>query len=251
MCVSHLPTLSSEVQSLCGFSLALQLPRDIWCVGSVPAAAQSGSLWGRRQQRAFYIWLNKWLQNFRKCPCESSCHSFSWAAGTKRGPRLPLEHLRSVWGSGGKPHSGHTHSSWEWRYGCRHACERSLGVASVAREEVWLKTLTLKILAEKSNMGHRCNSELNGIHVWGPCIAFWTVFSSALHGVSSGRLHHENVYSWCIFSSSCGDGKAKGPWLRAHLASLAPHDATLESLDLRSSSSSKMICLAVHFQSEF
>ena len=48
-------------------------PCDIWCVGSVPAATQSGSLWGRRQQRAFDIWLNKWLQSFRKCPCESSC----------------------------------------------------------------------------------------------------------------------------------------------------------------------------------
>lgn len=66
-----------------------------------------------------------------------------------------------------------------------------------------VNTLTLKILAEKSNIGHRYNSELNGIHMWGPCVTFWTAFPALFMGClqgAPGRLQHETSVPG-VFSS--------------------------------------------------
>lgn len=177
-----------EVQSPSWFqscSSTSPVTSDVWEVFQLPLGQVLFEDGGSRGH-SISDWINgsKTSANAHVKAATTVCHGL-------QGPReaLDLVGLRvetSPGGSGGKPHSGHTHSSWKWRCGCRQACEWSLGVTCIAREEVWLKTLTLKILAEKSNIGHRYNSELNGIHVWGPCVSFWTAFSSALHGMSSG-----------------------------------------------------------------
>lgn len=57
-----------------------------------------------------------------------------------------------------------------------------LGITSFAGEEMRLETLILRILAEKSNVSHKYNHELDGTDGGGcPIVSLWMDLPSSLH----------------------------------------------------------------------